>query len=162
MKIGVVSDTHDNLERVREALAIFEEEDVEKVVHCGDIISPFTAEMFDREFEFHAVRGNNDGEWNLKNTVDGFGTFYNNVAELEFAGKKIAAYHGTEEQIVGALAEMEYDYVLRGHTHERKKDIHGSTVEVNPGGIKLPGQEEEFSVAVIDLETGDIDFTRLG
>lgn len=162
MKIGVVSDTHDNLDSARKAISIFEDEEVQKVVHCGDVISPFTAELFDREFDFHAVRGNNDGEWNLKETVEEFGDFYNNVAELEFEGDEIAAYHGTEEQIVEALVSMDYDYVLRGHTHKRKKKLHGETIEINPGGIELPGQDECFSVAIIDLEKGDIDFRVFG
>lgn len=162
MKIGVVSDTHDNLESVRNAVRIFEDEGVEKVIHCGDIISPFTAELFDREFEFHAVRGNNDGEWDLKNTVEEFGEFYNNVAELEVDGEKIAAYHGTEEKIVEGLVSMDYDYVLRGHTHKRKKKLHEGSVEINPGGIELPGQDEGFSVAIIDLEKGDVDFRVIG
>lgn len=162
MKIGVVSDTHDNLDSVRKAISIFEDEEVQKVVHCGDVISPFTAELFDREFDFHAVRGNNDGEWDLKEKVKEFGDFYNNVAELEFGGRNIAAYHGTEEQIVEALARMDYDYVLRGHTHKRKKERHGETLEINPGGIELPDQDEGFSVAIIDLNKGDVDFRVFG
>lgn len=162
MKIGVVSDTHDNLETVRDVISIFEDEGVQKVIHCGDIISPFTAELFDRDFEFHLVRGNNDGEWGLKETVEEFGDFYSNVAELQIEGQKMAAYHGTEEQIVEGLVSMDYDYVLRGHTHKRKKKLHEGTVEINPGGIQLPGQEEGFSVVVIDLEKGDIDFRVIG
>jgi putative phosphoesterase len=162
MKIGIVSDTHDNLDLAEKAVEFFEKEEVDKVVHCGDMVAPFTAELFDGDFDFHAVRGNNDGEWNLKETVEDFGAFYNNIAELEFDGKKIAIYHGTEEEIVEGLLEKDYDYVFRGHTHRRKTEVHGETVEINPGGIKLPGQKEDFSVAILNTETGDIDFTELG
>jgi putative phosphoesterase len=162
MKIGIVSDTHDNLGLAEKAVEFFENEEVEKVFHCGDMVAPFTAELFDGDFDFHAVRGNNDGEWNLKETVEDFGAFYNNTAELEFDGNKIAVYHGTEEEIVEGLVEKKYDYVFRGHTHRRKTEVHGETVEINPGGIKLPGQKEDFSVAILNTETGDIDFTELG
>jgi putative phosphoesterase len=162
MKLGVVSDTHDNLETVRDAISIFEDEEVEKVIHCGDIISPFTVELFDHDFDFHAVRGNNDGEWDLKESVEEFGEFYSNVAELEIERQEIAVYHGTEEQIVEGLVSMDYDYVLRGHTHKRKKKLHDGTLEINPGGIELPGQHEGFSVAIIDLEKGDVDFRVVG
>lgn len=161
MKIGIVSDTHDNLELVGKAVEFFENEEVGAVIHCGDMVSPFTAELFDAGFEFHAVRGNNDGEWNLKQTVEEFGVFYNNTAELEFDGKKIAVYHGTEEEIVEGLVSKEYDYVFRGHTHTRKMSQHHGTVEINPGGIKLPNQEEDFSIALLDTETGDINFKEL-
>jgi len=33
--------------------------------------------------------------------------------------------------------------------------------EVNPGGIKLPQQEESFHVVILDLETDDISFHRV-
>lgn len=158
MKLGVVSDTHDNLETAEKA-ADFLEERVEKVVHCGDIVAPFTAEVFDRDFDFYAVRGNNDGEWNLKGTVEQFGEFFNNVAELELGSSSIAVYHGTEEELADALVNSgNYDYLLRGHTHQKKLSENGNTIEVNPGGIPIPGAEEELHVAVIDLSTGDIEF----
>lgn len=162
MKIGIVSDTHDNLELAEKAVELFESENVEKVVHCGDMVAPFTAELFDSGFDFYAVRGNNDGEWNLKQTVERFGSFYNNVVELEFDGKSIAVYHGTEEEIVEGLVSKQYDYVFRGHTHERKVENHGETLEVNPGGIKFPDQEEGFSIAILDTDTGDVDFRQIG
>lgn len=161
MKLGIVSDTHDNLEKARNAADYFETQNIGTVIHCGDMVAPFTAEVFDRSFDFHYIRGNNDGEWNLKQVVEQFGSFYNNIVELEIDGQKIAAYHGTEEEIVEGLVKSgNYDYVLRGHTHQRKHEEQSKTVEINPGGIQLPGQEEGFSVAVLDLQTGDIEFIK--
>ena len=161
MKIGVISDTHDNLDKTEKAVNFFKEEEVETVIHCGDVVAPFTAELFDAGFEFHAVKGNNDGEWNLKQVVEEFGNFYNNIAELEIDGESICVYHGTEEELVQGLVEKEYDYVFRGHTHRKKIKYHGETVEVNPGGIKLPGQDEDFQVAVVDLNHGNIQHFSL-
>lgn len=161
MKLGIVSDTHDNIDLARAAAEHFESADCDVVVHCGDMVAPFTAELFDRGFEFHAVRGNNDGEWNLQETVEEFGSFHGEVAELEFGGESFAVYHGTSEEIARAMVDSgNYDYVLRGHTHERKNDP-GETREINPGGIRLPGQEEEFSVAVLNLGRGNVEFEVL-
>lgn len=160
MKIGIVSDTHDNLQLAEKASDFFDEK-VEKVIHCGDIVAPFTAELFDRDYEFYAVRGNNDGEWNLKSVIEEFGKFQNNIMTLLIEDLDIAVYHGTEEEIVEGLVEKDYDFVFRGHTHERKIEDHEGTVEVNPGGIGLPDQEEKFSVAVLDTETEEIEFQVL-
>lgn len=157
MKIGVISDTHDNIEKTKRAVETLEE-NVETVIHCGDIIAPSTAELFHADFDFYAVRGNNDGEWNLKKTVEEFGKFYNNIAELDFTGKSIAVYHGTEEEIVDGLIEENYDFIFRGHTHQKKLEKHGDATEVNPGGIKLPGQDEDFHFATVDLEEDEIEF----
>lgn len=161
MKLGIVSDTHDNLDKARKAVEFFEEQEVEKVIHCGDVVAPFTAELFDADFEFHYVRGNNEGEWNLKETVEEFGNFYNNVAEVEFEGKKIVAYHGTEEEIVEGLAAKDYDYVFRGHTHEKNLRDVGGTLVLNPGGIELPFQNEKLHVATVELKTGEVEFHRI-
>ncbi|MFB6292186.1 MAG: metallophosphoesterase [Candidatus Nanohaloarchaea archaeon] len=161
MKLGIVSDTHDHLELAEDAAEFFEGR-VDAVIHCGDMVAPFTAEKFDAGFDFYCVRGNNDGEWNLKQTVNGFGEFFNNVAELEFSGSSIAVYHGTDEEIARALRESgEYDYVLRGHTHEKKLREVDETLEINPGGIPVPFAPGDFHVAVLDLESGDVEFHRM-
>lgn len=161
MKVGIISDTHDNLDIAEKAIDFFEDKGCEKVIHCGDMIAPFTAELFDADFEFHYVRGNNDGEWNLEETVEDFGNFYNNTAELEFEGLKIGVYHGTKEEIVEGLVKKDYDFVFRGHTHEKKIDEKDGTIEVNPGGIKLPGQEEDFHVVILETETREFEFHRI-
>jgi len=161
MKVGIVSDTHDNIELVEEAVNFFEREECEVVIHCGDMVAPFTAELFDADFKFHSVRGNNDGEWNLKETVNHFGSFYNNVAELELGGLQIAVYHGTEEEIVEGLVEKDYDFVFRGHTHEKEISEQGGTIESNPGGIAPPDQEAVFPAATLDTDTREVEFHRV-
>jgi len=161
MKIGIISDTHDNLGLTREAIDFFEKEGCQTVIHCGDMVAPFTAELFDKDFEFHYIRGNNDGEWNLKETVEEFGEFYNNIAELEIEDLSIAVYHGTEEEIVEGLIEKEYDFVFRGHTHRKKVSEKKGTIEINPGGINLPEQEEKFHVVILDTETREFEFHRI-
>lgn len=162
MKLGIISDTHDNFEVAEKAVDFFQEKECEKVIHCGDMICPATAEIFDQEFDFYGVRGNNDGEWDLKATVEEFGDFYNNIAELEFSGQNIAVYHGTDEEIADSLTSSgKYDYVFRGHTHRKRVKEVKNTVEINPGGVKLPFQEETLHVVVMDLETGEFDFHRI-
>ena len=157
MKIGIVSDTHDNIDLAEKASDFFDE-NVEKVIHCGDMVAPFTAELFDKDYDFYAVRGNNDGEWDLKSTIENFGRFENNLMELEINHLSIVVYHGTDERIVEGLVKDDYDYVFRGHIHERKIEDHQGTIEVNPGGIRLPGKEQNFSVAVLDTDTAQVEF----
>jgi putative phosphoesterase len=162
MKIGIISDTHDNFELAEKAAEFFEEQNCKKVVHCGDMICPATANLFDGDFEFYAVRGNNDGEWSLKDTVEDFGEWLGNIGELEFSGIRFAVYHGTDEEIADSLTRSDkYDYVLRGHTHRKKVKEVGETVELNPGGVKLPFQKEGLHVITMDLETGEFEFHKL-
>jgi len=162
MKIGIVSDTHDNLDKTRKAVNHFLEENVEVVIHCGDLVSPFTAKLFDQDFGFYAVKGNNDGEWKLKETVESFGKWMNQLGEIELEGYRFAVYHGTEKGVVKSLIGCgEYDYVLRGHTHTKTINEYNGTIEINPGGIKIPGTNESFHVATLDTSTGDVSFHKV-
>lgn len=163
MLVGICSDTHDNLDIVNAAVDYFTEQDVDTVIHCGDVVSPFAATPFDADFDFYAVRGNNDGEWNLQNVVGGFGTYLGEVGALEFDGVDVAVYHGTGEELVDALLSCgNYDYVFRGHTHQRVHEEREGTVHVNPGGLPIPCADDEFSVAMLDTETDDIEFQKIG
>ena len=164
MHVGIVSDTHDDLDVVQRAVDHFADT-ADVVVHCGDIVAPFAARPFDHDdFEFYAVRGNNDGEWALKQLVDEFGVYLGEMGELVLDDLHVAVYHGTSEAIVGALLDCgHYDYVLRGHTHERVHEERDGTVHVNPGGIPTsPSGGEPPAAVILDTDTGDVEFTDLG
>lgn len=171
MLVGVVSDTHDNAQYVETAVEAFADAGADAVIHCGDIVAPFSATPFDpdavdgsgADWEFHAVRGNNDGEWTLADAVDAFGTYHGEFASLTLDGTEFAVYHGTSEPIVDALvASGSYDYVLRGHTHERVHEEREGTVHLNPGGVPIPGREEEPAAMVVDTDSGGVTTHELG
>ncbi|WP_336021867.1 metallophosphoesterase family protein [Halobellus salinisoli] len=181
MLVGLCSDTHDNLGLAERAVDTFEREGVDAVIHCGDVLAPFTAAVFDADFDFHAVRGNNDGEWALAETIEAFGTYHGESAHLTFRGSDstdvgdepngdvapddgvdVAVYHGTSERLVDALVDCgEYDYVVRGHTHERGIETRDGTVHVNPGGLPFDGADDAYHVAVLDTDTGDVNFREI-
>ncbi|MFC7098061.1 metallophosphoesterase [Halobaculum marinum] len=163
MLVGVVSDTHDNAQYVDRAVDVFTEAGVDAVLHCGDVVAPFSATPFDGEWDFHAVRGNNDGEWALADTVREFGTYHGEFAALTLDGTDFAVYHGTSEPIVDALlASGDYDYVCRGHTHERVHEERGGTTHLNPGGVPIPGREEAPAALVVDIASGEVTAHELG
>lgn len=39
MKIGILSDTHDDIDNVKEAIYRFREQKVELIIHAGDFVS---------------------------------------------------------------------------------------------------------------------------
>ena len=132
--IGIMSDSHDNLPAIREAVNFFNNANVELVIHAGDMISPFTAREINKlNAEFKAVFGNNDGERDgLRHFFKGI-CYHDDFQELELYGKKIAVIHGTTEDIVTALVKSRnYDIVIRGHTHKLEVK-EGKCMMVNPG-----------------------------
>jgi putative phosphoesterase len=177
MRVGIVSDTHDDLAAVEAAVALFDREGVDAVVHCGDFVAPFSVTPFDvgdgpdAGFDFYAARGNNDGEWAVQSTVESFGTYLGEAGTLSFGGGEadgtadgdaagpvdVAVTHGTSGVVVDALVDCgDYDYVFHGHTHAHAVEERGGTVRVNPGGLPIPveGADDVFRVATLDLGAG--------
>ncbi|MCL9815705.1 metallophosphoesterase [Natronocalculus amylovorans] len=162
MKLGIISDTHDDLSLTKQAVARFENEGVSAVIHCGDFIAPFTVEEFNTDsFDFYAVRGNNDGEWALWSTIDQFGTYMGHCGERTFDGVSIAVYHGTNAVLTNALVDCgKYDYVFHGHSHEHAIERCGETVRVNPGGIPLDFADDAFHIAIVETEQSGTDAVK--
>ncbi len=136
MLIGVMSDSHDNLDAIRKAVEFFNREKVRLVVHAGDIISPFTIRVF-RELAcpIKAVTGNNDGDVStLRKMFENKGEIYTFFFSAEVDGVKIAVNHGHHPELLDAIiASEKYDVVVCGHTHERVNEKRGKVLVLNPG-----------------------------
>ncbi|MDQ3807676.1 MAG: metallophosphoesterase family protein, partial [Thermoproteota archaeon] len=59
MKIGLISDTHDNFKTIEVAVSIFREKRIDYVIHAGDITTPEAVEAF-AGLKMIGVLGNND------------------------------------------------------------------------------------------------------
>ena len=76
MLIGIISDTHDNVDAIDRAVRIFKEYKVDLVLHLGDIVAPMTISNFDG-LNIKFVRGNNDGDiLNIKKRIEEIGGDY--------------------------------------------------------------------------------------
>jgi putative phosphoesterase len=151
--LGLVSDTHDDLDAARRAADALADADVDAVAHLGDVVAPFTLAPFERFDPLHHVRGNNEGEAALWRAVAAVGTHHGDAAALDLDGRAVALYHGTSPVLRDALVDAgDYDYVCHGHTHEHGVAERDGTVRVNPGGLPIPGADDAFHVAVLDLD----------
>lgn len=147
MKIGIISDTHDNIPMLKRGVETLENEGAEVLLHAGDIIAPFAAKML---LEFHgdvyAVFGNNDGE---KNGLKGSGLdIVEPPRRLELGGRSIVVAHSIEQ--VGGSADNA-DVVISGHTHSTGVEK-GKPCYINPGECAgwLTGR---CTVALLDTDT---------
>ncbi|MCJ7636473.1 MAG: metallophosphoesterase [Nitrososphaeraceae archaeon] len=161
MLIGLISDTHDNIRAIEEAVNIFNGKNVELILHAGDYNSPFTARIFrNLKVKLIGVYGNIDGEREgLKNGFSEIGAEINGIhASLNFNDRKLALYHGNEQFFLEALIKSgQYDVVIHGHTHNRRYERIGSTTVLNPGEAcgYLTGEK---SIAILNLENLTVDF----
>ncbi|MCC6737567.1 MAG: YfcE family phosphodiesterase [Planctomycetia bacterium] len=133
--VGIVSDTHDNEAAVAEAVRLLAARGVREVIHCGDVCSASTIELF-RGFSFRVCLGNNDSARELSAAAERIGGAYAARLDVEIGGKRFFVSHGDEERpLRGALESGRYDYVLYGHTHRQDDRRFGRTRLVNPGAL---------------------------
>lgn len=161
MKIGILSDTHDNLENVRRACDLFAREGVTLLLHCGDVCGPMVVEALEG-FTVYFALGNMDRVGPLEMAVDALqGGRLARLHELTLEGKRLALLHGDDSQLLQrCLLSGTYTYVIHGHTHRRRDLRKGPTRVLNPGalgGVRL----EARSVAILDLSSDHVDFHNL-
>jgi uncharacterized protein len=46
MRIGIISDTHDDIENVQRAIDLFGREEVKLIIHAGDFVFPGVIDEF--------------------------------------------------------------------------------------------------------------------
>lgn len=151
MKIGLLSDSHDDLDALAKAVALFNAEGVVQVLHAGDIVSPFTFEVF-RELRapLGGVYGNNDGD-RLLLRERSKGALHVQPHFVTLGGLRGVIVH--EPPLVGALARSgDFDLAVYGHTHLPDVRVEGACLIVNPGkAARL--NKGRATVALLETET---------
>jgi hypothetical protein len=157
MRIGILSDIHDNIWALEEALAALQ--GVDALFGLGDYCAPFTVAAIGEAFAgpVHLVWGNNDGD---KLTIARIAaqhpqiTLHGDWARLELGGCQISLVH--DPALGRALAEGErFDLVCHGHDHRRNLAELGRTLLVNPGEVM--GRFGVRSVAIYDTERQHVE-----
>ncbi|MFH0852936.1 MAG: metallophosphoesterase [bacterium] len=170
MKIGVISDTHDNAKKILEAIKIFNNKSVDLVVHCGDWVSPFLPDFCkDLNCKIISVYGNNEGDktrfkqrlaknnWNIE--------FNEGIKKLVLGGKRIAVYHGHDKKLLADLFNAQkYDIVLSGHTHKPVVENINGVLHINPGTISGTRESElinEYTIAIYETNNNEAEIINL-
>ena len=165
MRIGIMSDSHDNIQSSKDALQAFAKKEVQLILHAGDMIGSGNCYIFEGcGMPIKLVYGNNDGDRvGLRRDFERIGGEYlGDFGEVESDGLKIALLHGTEEPMVKAVVSSQiYDIVVRGHNHRAEVARQGKTLIINPGEIwgHFTGRS---SVAILDTSNLRVEFIELG
>jgi putative phosphoesterase len=160
MRIGIVSDTHNNLRNCERIVEIFNASGVERVLHTGDITQPRTLRVLaGLRAPLWGVYGNNDLERpELEATCAALSMqFVDPPLRLEWAGRRIAVLHDPLEGSAVLLAASEV--VVHGHTHRRAIERVNGALVVNPGESAghLAGHN---AVGILDLRTLGVEIER--
>ncbi|XOV84264.1 MAG: YfcE family phosphodiesterase [bacterium] len=161
MRIGVVSDTHNNLKNVARIVELFNAADVDRVVHTGDITQAKTISVFAHlNAPMFGVFGNNDQE---RDTLEaaiaehGF-EFHEPPFTPVWAGRQIIVVHDPLE-FEGHLAHT-HELALHGHTHLYRHEQWGQQTTIfNPG--ECAGHMQGYNaIGIVDLVTLQTELLR--
>ncbi len=163
MVIAIMSDTHDNIWNVRKALDMIKAHKAAVIIHCGDVVAPFTLKELARfDGPVHWVLGNNDGDPYMLTRISL--TELNNmeahgfIGKLSLEGTSIAFTH--YEEMGYALAHTGgYDLVCCGHTHVRRLEKIHEALLLNPGDVM--GKDEPGSFSLFDTGSREITVLKL-
>ena len=164
MKIGVISDIHDNIWKLSAALQVLRA--VDTVLCCGDLCSPFIVprlgEGFDRDI--HIVFENNDGDlFRISQQAARYPNIHlhGEFVSLEIGGQHFAMTHF--DNIARELAAgQKFDVVCFGHNHRFEIRQKGQTLLINSGEIMGGLSPDQISSLVIyDTETGQAQKVEL-
>lgn len=148
MKIGILADTHDNIDAIQKAIRFFNGQEVQYVIHAGDYVAPFSLkELTKIKAKFLGVFGNNDGE------RAGLLSLCKNIHvppyDILLNGKHLVVTHMIE--CFSKRSTGNTDIVISAHTHvpEIKQ---GHPMFLNPGEC-CGWVNGRSTVAILNLET---------
>lgn len=151
MRIGVVSDTHNQMSNVARIVELLNAAAVERVVHTGDITQAKTLEVLARlEAPLVGVYGNNDRERSAleeASAVHGI-ELHDPPLRLRWREREILVVHDPRE----LAGHDRHELALHGHTHLHVDRVEGGRRIFNPGECAgfLRGHN---AIGVVDLAT---------
>lgn len=163
MKIGLISDTHDNIQNIRKAVRKFNDKHVDVVIHAGDFVNPIAVESL-AGVTLVGVLGNNDTD--IVGLISIFDKIHaelkGEIFEKVYDRMRFAVYHGTslakKEQLIKS---GKYDVFIYGHTHRKDNRYIGTTRVINPGTAKGWFFGLFATIAVFDTSSRKLEFINL-
>ncbi len=149
MRIGIFSDSHDNILKIQSAVRFFNKNKVDFVFHAGDYVAPFTIPKIQAlTSQWRGVFGNNDGERDGLVKISG-GRIQEAPLVTSLGKRRIILVHD-----LSALNPRlkKADLIIFGHTHKPEIIKRANQVFINPGecGGWLT---RESTVAILELDT---------
>ena len=153
MKIGVVSDTHNNLKNIEIIIKLFNDEKVPLVIHTGDISNANTLEQFSKlDSELIGVYGNNDrNESGLEEVAQrNKFQFQEPPRKLDLLNRKIVIFHEPDNIDQFLSENKSINVVLYGHTHRYENKTKNGVLYFNPGE-SAGMQKGSNAIGILDL-----------
>lgn len=167
MRLGIVSDIHDNLWNLKPAIEWLNTH-AGILLCCGDLCSPFVIDEL-RKFTgaVHIVFGNNDADlFRITRKCDARVQVHGELFEAELGGRRVAMNHF--DFLARPMAQSGlYDLVCFGHNHRISLERFGRALALNPGPLMGAAfgpegwESVDATFAVYDTATGEARSYRI-
>ena len=163
IKLGIVADTYDNREGLRQLLDRFLVGGARWLFHCGGLGSASLVELL-KPWQVYIVAGERERErqaievalqkarlqatlpTSLTTTIEGF---------------RIALCRGDDMPLVNRWSRSgEFDYIFYGHSLHRNDSLVGKTRVINPGALGGPRYQTR-SGFLLDLASGEVKLIEI-
>jgi putative phosphoesterase len=161
MRLGIVSDIHDNLWNLGPAIEHLNGH-ADVLLCCGDLCSPFVMDELKKfHGSVHIVFGNNDADlFRITRNVDSRVQVHGELLEIELGGRRIAMQH-FDNVARGLAASGLYEFVRYGHNHRISLSRKPGVVVLNPrpvmGAAFGPAGWEQVAATYAICDTTDMD-----
>ena len=135
MKIGLTGDTHNNLKNVAVICDIFNSQDLDFVIHTGDISLPKTLKAFEKlNVPLKGVFGNNDqgDKESLLKVCKEKDFLFQDKLEIQISDENfLFAVHDPND--IENRFYKPGNIIVHGHTHRFRDEVYRDTFIFNPG-----------------------------
>ncbi|WP_407392713.1 metallophosphoesterase [Methanobrevibacter sp.] len=154
MIIGLISDTHiPDRARILPQNVLDAFNDVDLIMHAGDLTSPKVIDELEELAPVMAVQGNMD-------RANGINLPKAKVIEVE--GLKIGMIHGEvypradSDQLLYLAKELDVDILVSGHSHQPKIEQKEGILLLNPGSPIVPRLADR-TVMLLEINNNEVD-----
>ena len=164
MTIAIISDTHDQEEKVLQVIDKIKELKLDAIIHCGDWCSPFMVDnILTAKLPVYTCMGNNDGDRDaLRSKLQHSDLKFeleDEILELTLDGKRFGINHYPDIADV-LINSHKYDLVCFGHNHTRQIDKLGNAWLINPGAL-IHNVVDDWGFVVYDTQKNNAKFITL-
>ena len=160
MRLGILSDTHNEIARTRMAVQLLRNEGAEALIHCGDLSSPPIVNAC-AVLPFWFVFGNHDSD-NVpalqQAALESGAVCLGWAGEVDLDGRLIAVAHGHMSYDIRRALAARPHYLLSGHSHIACDRQEKMVRRINPGALH---EADSFSVALLDLQYDELRFITI-
>jgi putative phosphoesterase len=158
MKVGILADTHIRKERSLPALVWEELEEVDAILHAGDLVTMSLLDDLAVLAPVIAVRGNCD--WGVDDLPAKAITSLGNLT-VGLTHGYLGPGKSTPERALNTFAQEQVDIIIFGHSHIPYKQFVNGILLFNPGSPTEKRGQTHHSLGIMTIEDGFFDIQHI-